>query len=749
MSNLPVVRVLAAVCMLQASSYATPFLHQYASAKSVRDIIPDGDYLWLATSNGLYRAQIVNRDTSDTADTSHYSLPTDFGDIDLAAMVKTSDGNLWIGTRNGYVVSMDPGAERFESFNSLSYAGWTISCMTAYKDYLLIGSQNGMSVFSRTKGAVVYNAKKFGDFESSRVSAIETYGDTIAVVLEGGVVWIAPDNITDVNLNDPSVWATIDTAGIQGVVVDRSGLHLYTSRVQRSGGSLFEIAYDGGTTTVHRNGALLATIGGFVNRVVEHGNAVYLGMDNDFLYRLFPDGTNEQIVLNSLTRTDTRASVVDAHGVLWCVHDVVNRNMGAGITRRTNGVWTSLVYQSESDPGFGTMGFGKGEEMNCLLLSTNGDVWVGTFGVGLKWYDRSENVWRHFEDSSTAANFGMPHTPSPIARFNPDPGNYWTFISALCEDSTGAVWIGNERAHNGLEIHAFDPDAARWRSFGKDQHGLPAGYVRALESAYHNGVHYVYAGYVESEGGGGEGLTQFRFSGDPIDGTVSTASAPLQVRSVVNDIAIVGDSLLYLATNTGLLRMRNHDFGTTTALELVRPSGPIYSVCVSPGGHPVFSMNGDLYEYHDSAGYSYDSLLNLTKSGLLGTEVYDIHYDKANAAYWLSTGQGLFRFETGEYGVASAADYGDIQVYPNPLSLSKGADKVYFDKLAPQSRVLLYDMAGNLLWQSDGDHEHGRTGQVVYWDGRNQSGRQVGPGTYYYYVFSDNKRRAGKLLVVP
>ncbi|MBD3244228.1 MAG: hypothetical protein GF331_26790, partial [Chitinivibrionales bacterium] len=560
--------LLTAVCVLHADSSATPFLQQYASARYVRDILPDGDSLWLATSNGLYHAPI------DGGDTVHYSLPADFGDIDLRALVRASDGQLWIGTTGGYVVSMDPATQRFSPHNALGYAGWDIACMSAYKGYLLIGSGFGMSVFSRSRGVVVANAKKFGDRENARVSAIETYGDTIAVLLDNAVAWMAPDDIMEKNLNDPSVWSIIDTQGVQGVLVDRNGFHLYPHRVQRSGGSRFDIAYSGGTTVILRNGLQLATLGGFVNRVVEHKDAIYLGMEGNSLLRLFPDGSNEHIVLNSLPRTDTRDFMIDSRGVLWCVHDYCV----AGVSRRIDGVWSSLKHSSPDDPGFGNVSTGRDESPNRILSATNGDVWVATAGVGVKWYDRSSGMWSHFEDSGLAAATGMTHTPSPITRLGPDPvAHAWTFVSALCEDSTGAIWMANERAYNGKVMHVFDPERRRWRSFSIEEHGLPFGYVRGLEASFGGSgqSHYVYAGCAETDGGAGEGLVQFRFSDDPVDGHVAIAREPVTSRAAINDLAIVRDSLVYLATNSGLLRLHNHNVNTITAIELIRPTSPI------------------------------------------------------------------------------------------------------------------------------------------------------------------------------
>jgi hypothetical protein len=95
--------------------------------------------------------------------------------------------------------------------------------------------------------------------------------------------------------------------------------------------------------------------------------------------------------------------------------------------------------------------------------------------------------------------------------------------------------------------------------------------------------------------------------------------------------------------------------------------------------------------------------------------------------------------------------YSEVLVYPNPLSLSKGSRDVVFERLPAKSQVIIYDVAGNMVWRSSAGSEDvlGRTGQVVRWDGRNSSDRQALPGTYFYHIFAGSKRTRGKLLVVP
>lgn len=722
--------VLLALTLVSARVESSTFLSQHASARAVRKIIRSGNDLWMATSAGLTRL------TPESGDTVHYRRPDLMHDIDLADMVKSSDGSLWIGTTGGFVVHMDISAERFASFNSLNYAGWDIACVKELGGYLLLGGAHGLSIFSKTAGTVQANAEEFGDFELSGVRQIAVYGDTVALLMAEGVAWREGVNPRTVNFNDPQVWQTIDTADVPFISVDRNGIHLMDHKVVYSNGVRFDVY----PTVVLRDGQQLVT-GVEVRSLVEYGDAVYLGTNGAYLLVANADGSSVTSTLNTLSSSDVRDVAFDQDGVLWVSHG----NSGYGMSVLEDGVWRNIAREDEAYPGFGTLGFANDGEMNSVFVSTANDVWYGTYAFGLKWFDRSEERWYSFADTAVPG----VQEPSPLARFNPVETNFWTFASALAEDALGNIWVGNERAFNDTVLHVFDPDQRRWASLGRTDYGLPGDYIRQLVTDYspQSGDHYVYVACVEGESGGGFGMSMLRYR-DPFDGqiTVQNVSAPASV----HDIAVVNDDLLYFATSVGLHRMRDRSPSQVKQMEIVRPPSPIYALTLSPAGHPVFAMDGDLYEYHDSANGMYDSLINLTGSGLLTGDVFSISYEAGDAAYWLSTSKGLFRFATGEYGDEVASDFGDMVVYPNPLSLSKGDAEVVFDRLAENTTILLYDMSGTLIWQSHADDEHGRNGQTVRWSGDNNAGRPLSPGTYYYYAFAGGKKRdVGKLLVIP
>jgi len=218
----------------------------------------------------------------------------------------------------------------------------------------------------------------------------------------------------------------------------------------------------------------------------------------------------------------------------------------------------------------------------------------------------------------------------------------------------------------------------RWRSLTKDAYGFAGYYIRALEADYdrRSGGHRVYVGISEAEERGNFGFSVLRYQ-DPFAGAIIADHAT--VTTSIHDIAVANDSVAWVSSGVGLHRMRNNDVERFQRMDRVRPGHAIYAVTLSPAGNPVFSMNGDLYEYQDTVG-DVDSLTNLTGSGLLGKEVYDILYDSSGACYWISTGKGLFRFRTGEYLDPPITDYGQIVVYPNPLSVSRGQRQVFFEK---------------------------------------------------------------------
>jgi ligand-binding sensor domain-containing protein len=506
---------------------------------------------------------------------------------------------------------------------------------------------------------------------------------------------------------------------------------------------VYELTYD---FRVLKDGVQVAQFGITINCVAERKGNLYVGTEGLHAWELTPEGGVRQIAYNSPPASGFQGCAIGNDGVMWCV----GNDFSTGLWRFADGAWGSIVMGAAAPPGFGCTGATMPTAINEVMATTTGDLWVGTFGYGFKRHDASTGAWYHYMDtSSTDQLAGCWQFACPIVRIGESPDSaWWTFGSAICEDSLGNVWLGNERAWTGTILHVYDPARERWRSFTRDGSGFAGLYIRSLEASYdpRAGYHRVYVGITEAEERGKFGLSIVGYR-DPFSTAVSLSH--VSVTTSIHDIAVASDSLVWVASGAGLHRLRDNDVQQFKRMDRVRPGHALYTVALSPHGHPVFSMDGDLYEYQDTVG-DFDSLINLTRSGMLGKEVYDILYDRRGACYWISTIKGLFRFRTGEYLDPPVTDYGQIVVYPNPLSISRGERAVTFDKLVPGSRVVLYDIAGTLLWQSRSQDVHGPSEQAVTWNGVNRQGRAVLPGTYFYHVFAGGeKRRVGKLLVIP
>ncbi len=64
--------------------------------------------------------------------------------------------------------------------------------------------------------------------------------------------------------------------------------------------------------------------------------------------------------------------------------------------------------------------------LNCLLIEQNGDIWIGTKGAGLDYFDRKKNIFRHYTIDSGLCN---------------------NSIFSMVKDDRGRLWLGTG---NGL-----------------------------------------------------------------------------------------------------------------------------------------------------------------------------------------------------------------------------------------------------------------------------------------------------------
>jgi len=86
-------------------------------------------------------------------------------------------------------------------------------------------------------------------------------------------------------------------------------------------------------------------------------------------------------------------------------------------------------------------------------------------------------------------------------------------------------------------------------------------------------------------------------------------------------------------------------------------------------------------------------------------------------------------------------DTGTVTVYPNPFRPGSGTGKLKFHGFRPGDSVEIYTVRGLRVWQAKA------SGALVEWDGRNEAGNKVAPGSYLWVAEGPGGKRRGTLVV--
>lgn len=731
-------------------SNASIILKQFASFKAVNAIIKNGNILWLATSGGVVRYDKTNGAIKT------YTEMSDLPDLNLTAAAQDASGDLWFGSADGYLVKLHPQTETFTCYNALVATGWNIECMRWFADYLFIGTGKGLSIFS-IRGKTFQNVKKFNSFSSVDVSGIYVFGDTIAVVTADGIAYDT-SNIQTTNFSDPSIWTLIPSPGVVGII-QQAGTLTPSPRISQQYGST--IWQYGGWDTIQTtpsivavpvtglwfNGTYLNTFPSPVSCVLPINDSLFaIGTQASFWYLYNPSSASfNQVLINGLATSDIKSCAVDQNGLLWFVpNDLLN-----GIGNYDGKTWSALTQDNTS--GIGMLSTGPPQYKNSITVTSTNDIWISTFAFGVKWYNRAGNSWAFYVDSAAPDRGAL----TPIARYaniirNDTVLTWWSLISGTCEDSLGNIWIANHKAYNGRILHVRKArDNGVWRSFNESDDNLKfiSSYTSLVAANQHNHRQYIYLGYLKKEDftGGGMSILSYNSTDDPLSLSTVVIGDPTQnVGIAVTGFAVANDTLVWVAAEDGIYRVTNNKTSSMTKMDKITSSGLFNAIALGMDGRPVFCKDNDIYSYNDADS----TLTNLTKCGAFRSSVEWIHLDKNKNCFWIASKNGLYRLETASGPLLPGTAGAGINVFPNPVSRTSLHNRhgIKFTTLNTQDpRIRIYDAAGTLV-RILTDKNTG----IIVWDGTNNSGRTIIPGTYFYQANAANgKNCKGKILVIP
>ena len=746
--NKPFRPSLYAICILVISlalipSNAGTILKQFASFKAVNAIIKNGNMLWLATSGGVVRFDKTNGAIKT------YTEMSDLPDLNLTAAVQDASGDLWFGSADGYLIKLHPQTETFTSYNALAATGWNIECMRRFTDYLLIGTSKGLSIFS-IRGKTFQNVKKFNSFSSVDVSAIHVFGDTIAVVTADGIAYDT-SNIQTTNFSDPGIWTTIPGKNFLGIISQSGALTPTTCKIQQFGNdSVWKFGGSDASTQLFFNDQPLNSFPSPVTCVLPLGNSGYaVGTQNSYWYLciLSPASFN-QVLINGPAASDIKSCAVDQNGMLWFVPS----DLSNGIGSYDGKTWSALTM--DNTPGIGTLEPCPPQYKNSITVTSKNDIWVGTFADGVKWYNRVTASWASYQDSADPGRGAL----TPITRYanvivNDTVKSYWSLISGTCEDSLGNIWIANQKAYNGNILHVRKArDNNVWRSFNLSDSNLRfiLSYT-SLVTANQNKLlnrQYIYLGYLKQEdltAGGGMSILTYNSTDDPLSPSTVVTGDPTQKLNIsITGFAVVNDTLVWVSAEDGIYQVTNNKTSSMTKIDKITSNELFSTIALGMDGRPVFCKDNDIYSYNDADS----TLTNITNCGAFRSSVEWIHLDKNKNCFWIASKKGLYRLETGSGPLQLGTAGSSINVFPNPVSRTSLKNKhgIKFTTLNTQDpRVRIYDAAGALV-RILTDKNTG----IIVWDGANNSGRTIIPGTYFYLAKAENgKTCKGKIFVIP
>jgi signal transduction histidine kinase/ligand-binding sensor domain-containing protein/DNA-binding response OmpR family regulator len=394
---------------------------------------PDG-YLWVGTQEGLARfdgVRFVTYDSSNVADFPNKFITTLFVD---------HSGKLWVGGWSGIAVVENGRVQRYDKTGPLANAD--VRAMAEdQNNRLWIATAHGLFVVNGGDLALIDPASELHD---GPINALQ--------VDAHGALWVATGSGALYRFDGRrfhSVESVSHSAvdAITAMLIDPDGSLWFGT----NNGSLFREVGSGEIAAIQR-----AQLGSRVRALTrDHDGNLWIGTSTGGLVRWRDDDLKE-LSNNQFTSGDLDALYEDNEGSLWIGSGGVGllrlRNpkfptvgepegLSSNVTwtiapRSKGGVWvgTSAGLSSYVDGRLSTVDLSKVSRGNLRVRAVkedrNGSVWAGTDGAGVLRIDANG-----------------------VQAFDTKTGLSGNTVTALWEDQRGRIWVGE---NGGLDVIEHD-----------------------------------------------------------------------------------------------------------------------------------------------------------------------------------------------------------------------------------------------------------------------------------------------------
>jgi ligand-binding sensor domain-containing protein/serine phosphatase RsbU (regulator of sigma subunit) len=489
------------------------------SHSSVNSIIQDKQgFIWISTMNGLNRY--------DGNNIVHYyhddKNPESISDDLVGAIMQDHEGNLWISTEVGlsmYNSKLDKFINYIHNDSiPASLSGSRI--INIYED-----SKNRLWVASNGFGVnllVDRENKKFEHFRSEKDKEASLSSDYVRVINEdkNGNIWFGTDGFGLNKLNtdnatfthyvyNPADPTSLPNNTIYAMVNDMDG----TTWIGTLGNGLCRMNIDNAgivTFTDFESQANDIKRNKILTLFADKSKGIYIGTENGGLDYFNPRKntfTNYHFVENdpnSLNNNSIHAIYKDESGNLWLGTYAGGLNVAKKNKKQIycyrKGDNNSLSYNA----------------VTCFYEDKKKNIWIGTDGGGLNLWDRTTGQMKHFNSKNSSLKSDA--------------------VLAICEDKEGNFWIGGWEC----ALNKYNPKTGILTTYTHEKDGIPNNNIFDIQLD-HTGVLWMAFG--------GLGIARFSQSDNTFD-VITPKNSALNSEWVVNMTADLKGNLL-LGTPNG------------------------------------------------------------------------------------------------------------------------------------------------------------------------------------------------------
>lgn len=469
------------------------------------------------------------------------------------SIVNVANGDIWVGTSNGLNLLVDREANVFEKF----FLGQHIYELAGHTDgkQLWVGSNQGLSLLTpRAEGYSVRAFPKFSDFLESLPSG------NITSMTEDfqGTLWIGLRSEGMVALDIASGHFQhyvegelgLPSNNIRKIIADRNG-QLWVGTLK--GLCIIDPSARTSRTHQHKPDDPYSLSQNSIYDIYEDRQGIiWIGTYYGGVSVIFPQTTPFRTLrgsefYSSLSSNVVSAIVEDDNGGLW----IGTEAEGLNYYNRSEQVFRHYRYE------YGNADNISSNLIKAIHVDRNQRVWIGTFAGGLNVFDPQTGVFRHYENKGGSEL------------------NLTNNIYSLLEDSQGRFWVGTNQG-----IYTFDKGQGTFRPFGdrlaslviqcllEDELGnVWAGTSRGLFRLGKEGGHdfnpvegtnaYVYCLYRDDNGHVWAGTSQhglYRYDPHSLAATQYNQANGLP-GNAIHGILIDGANQVWLSSNNGIYKL--------------------------------------------------------------------------------------------------------------------------------------------------------------------------------------------------